>query len=209
MISGQPSCSASSSPTMGASSRRTQAASSSSESSPRAEPRRWCCRRSRPDSSSKRRGYPRVPMPGTTPTARGFVFLILVVANAARDVRVSFVPTRTAGRRAISRSRRPATSSPRSHAAMKISHGCRRAAGPMRPCAAVPARVPSTLRPGAAKRRPAAGNPARCRRDLAVPHSDRCSRGADGRDAVAMRGRRSVTTPRDPHRSASAHLAIR
>lgn len=37
--------------------------------------------------------YPRVPAPGTTPPARGFVFLILVVANAGREVRVSFEPT--------------------------------------------------------------------------------------------------------------------
>lgn len=37
--------------------------------------------------------YPRVPVPGTTPPARGSVFLILVVANAGREVRVSFEPT--------------------------------------------------------------------------------------------------------------------
>jgi hypothetical protein len=37
--------------------------------------------------------YPRVPVPGTTPPGRGPVFLILVVANAGRDVRVSFEPT--------------------------------------------------------------------------------------------------------------------
>ena len=37
--------------------------------------------------------YPRVPIPGTTPPARGPVFLILVVANAGREVRVSFEPT--------------------------------------------------------------------------------------------------------------------
>lgn len=37
--------------------------------------------------------YARVPVPGTTPPARGFTFLILVVANAGRDVRVSFEPT--------------------------------------------------------------------------------------------------------------------
>ena len=35
----------------------------------------------------------RVPVPGTTPPARGPVFLILVVANAGREVRVSFEPT--------------------------------------------------------------------------------------------------------------------
>jgi len=34
-----------------------------------------------------------VPVPGTTPPARGFTFLILVVASAGRDVRVSFEPT--------------------------------------------------------------------------------------------------------------------
>jgi len=37
--------------------------------------------------------YPRVPIPGTTPPGRGPVFLILVVANAGREVRVSFEPT--------------------------------------------------------------------------------------------------------------------
>jgi len=37
--------------------------------------------------------HPRVPVPGTTPPARGPVFLILVVANAGREVRVSFEPT--------------------------------------------------------------------------------------------------------------------
>lgn len=37
--------------------------------------------------------YPRVPVPGPTPPARGPVFLILVVANAGREVRVSFEPT--------------------------------------------------------------------------------------------------------------------
>ena len=37
--------------------------------------------------------YPRVPVPGTTPLGRGSVFLILVVANAGREVRVSFEPT--------------------------------------------------------------------------------------------------------------------
>lgn len=37
--------------------------------------------------------YPRVPVPGTTPPGRGPVFLILVVANAGREVRVSFEPT--------------------------------------------------------------------------------------------------------------------
>ena len=37
--------------------------------------------------------YPREPVPGTTPPARGSTFLILVVANAGRDVRVSFEPT--------------------------------------------------------------------------------------------------------------------
>ena len=37
--------------------------------------------------------YARVPVPGTTPPARGPVFLILVVANAGREVRVSFEPT--------------------------------------------------------------------------------------------------------------------
>ena len=37
--------------------------------------------------------YPRVPVPGPTPPGRGPVFLILVVANAGRDVRVSFEPT--------------------------------------------------------------------------------------------------------------------
>jgi hypothetical protein len=37
--------------------------------------------------------YPRVPVPGTTPPGRGPVFLVLVVANAGREVRVSFEPT--------------------------------------------------------------------------------------------------------------------
>jgi hypothetical protein len=37
--------------------------------------------------------YARVPVPGTTPPGRGPTFLILVVANAGRDVRVSFEPT--------------------------------------------------------------------------------------------------------------------
>lgn len=37
--------------------------------------------------------YPRVPVPGTTPPARGSTFLILVVANAGREVRVSFEPS--------------------------------------------------------------------------------------------------------------------
>jgi hypothetical protein len=37
--------------------------------------------------------YPRVPVPGTTPPGRGPTFLIFVVANAGRDVRVSFEPT--------------------------------------------------------------------------------------------------------------------
>jgi hypothetical protein len=37
--------------------------------------------------------YPRVPVPGTTPPARGFVFVVLSVANAGREVRVSFEPT--------------------------------------------------------------------------------------------------------------------
>ena len=37
--------------------------------------------------------YPRVPVPGTTPPGRGPTFLILVVANAGRDVRVSFEPS--------------------------------------------------------------------------------------------------------------------
>jgi len=37
--------------------------------------------------------YPRVPVPGTTPPARGPTFLILTVANAGREVRVSFEPT--------------------------------------------------------------------------------------------------------------------
>jgi hypothetical protein len=37
--------------------------------------------------------YPRVPVPGTTPPGRGPTFLILVVANAGREVRVSFEPT--------------------------------------------------------------------------------------------------------------------
>jgi hypothetical protein len=37
--------------------------------------------------------YPRVPIPGTTPPGRGPVFLILVVANAGREIRVSFEPT--------------------------------------------------------------------------------------------------------------------
>ena len=37
--------------------------------------------------------FARVPVPGTTPPARGPVFLILVVANAGREVRVSFEPT--------------------------------------------------------------------------------------------------------------------
>lgn len=37
--------------------------------------------------------YPRAPVPGTTPPGRGPVFLILVVANAGREVRVSFEPT--------------------------------------------------------------------------------------------------------------------
>jgi hypothetical protein len=35
----------------------------------------------------------RVPVPGTTPPARGPVFIILVVANAGREVTVSFEPT--------------------------------------------------------------------------------------------------------------------
>jgi hypothetical protein len=38
-------------------------------------------------------GYGRAPIPGTTPPGRGHVILILVVANAGRDVRVSFEPT--------------------------------------------------------------------------------------------------------------------
>lgn len=37
--------------------------------------------------------YPRVPVPGTTPPGRGPTFLILTVANAGREVRVSFEPT--------------------------------------------------------------------------------------------------------------------
>jgi hypothetical protein len=37
--------------------------------------------------------YPRVPVPGTTPPGRGPTFLILLVANAGREVRVSFEPT--------------------------------------------------------------------------------------------------------------------
>jgi hypothetical protein len=37
--------------------------------------------------------YLRVPVPGTTPLGRGVVILILVVANAGREVRVSFEPT--------------------------------------------------------------------------------------------------------------------
>ena len=37
--------------------------------------------------------YLRVPVPGTTPLGRGLVILILVVANAGREVRVSFEPT--------------------------------------------------------------------------------------------------------------------
>ena len=37
--------------------------------------------------------YARVPVPGTTPPARGFVFVVLSVANAGREVRVSFEPT--------------------------------------------------------------------------------------------------------------------
>ena len=37
--------------------------------------------------------YGREPVPGTTPPARGPVFVILVVANAGREVRVSFEPT--------------------------------------------------------------------------------------------------------------------
>ena len=37
--------------------------------------------------------YPREPVPGTTPPARGFTFLVLQVANAGREVRVSFEPT--------------------------------------------------------------------------------------------------------------------
>jgi hypothetical protein len=37
--------------------------------------------------------YPRVPVPGTTPPGRGPTFLILNVANAGREVRVSFEPT--------------------------------------------------------------------------------------------------------------------
>jgi hypothetical protein len=37
--------------------------------------------------------YPRVPVPGTTPPGRGPTFLILIVANAGREVRVSFEPT--------------------------------------------------------------------------------------------------------------------
>jgi hypothetical protein len=38
-------------------------------------------------------GYGRAPIPGTTPPGRGHVILILVVANAGREVRVSFEPT--------------------------------------------------------------------------------------------------------------------
>jgi len=37
--------------------------------------------------------YARVPVPGTTPPGRGPIFLILVVANAGREVRVAFEPT--------------------------------------------------------------------------------------------------------------------
>jgi hypothetical protein len=37
--------------------------------------------------------YPRVPVPGTTPPGRGPTFLIVTVANAGREVRVSFEPT--------------------------------------------------------------------------------------------------------------------
>lgn len=37
--------------------------------------------------------HPRVPVPGTTPPGRGPTFLILVVANAGREVRVSFEPS--------------------------------------------------------------------------------------------------------------------
>lgn len=37
--------------------------------------------------------YAREPVPGTTPPGRGPTFVILVVANAGRDVRVSFEPT--------------------------------------------------------------------------------------------------------------------
>jgi hypothetical protein len=37
--------------------------------------------------------YPRVPVPGNTPPGRGPTFLIVTVANAGREVRVSFEPT--------------------------------------------------------------------------------------------------------------------
>lgn len=37
--------------------------------------------------------HSRVPVPGTTPPARGPTFLVLVVANGPREVRVSFEPT--------------------------------------------------------------------------------------------------------------------
>ena len=41
----------------------------------------------------KDESYPRVPVPGTTPPGRGPTFFILVVANAGREVRVTFEPT--------------------------------------------------------------------------------------------------------------------
>jgi hypothetical protein len=37
--------------------------------------------------------HPRVPVPGTTPPARGPIFFVLVVANGPRDVRISFEPS--------------------------------------------------------------------------------------------------------------------